>query len=102
MDETQGRRYAQGRLAQARIAAGLSQVEAARRLGFSHKQALSAVERGQVVASSEMMKGMASLYRLAPVVVLDLCTDAFETGALMRRHLRRKLKLAVAGRRATK
>lgn len=91
------KQYAKSPLALARKAAGFTQTEAARRLGFSHKQHLSAIERGQVLASGEAMKAMSVLYRLPAARVLQLAVDAFESGSLMKKHLRRKMKLATLG-----
>lgn len=93
------RQYATGRLAQARIKAGFSQVDAARELSLAHKQGLSAVERGQVMASPALMRRMSVLYGLAQADVLDLCTDAFSRGLLMRKHRARLSKLVALGKK---
>lgn len=94
MDEKKPtKKYATSALAQRRIAAGLTQVDAAAKLGMKHKQNLSAVETGLKMANPKMMKAMSIAYGCSSLAILEASVATFENGLTLRKHRARQEKL---------
>jgi transcriptional regulator with XRE-family HTH domain len=78
---------------QLRLDRGLSQIEAARAIGYKHPLNLSLIENGQVIASVPVMRKLQELYGVKASEIMAACCDAFEHGRVLVRHRRRVKKL---------
>lgn len=87
------KKYSTSPLAQLRMAAGMTQVEAAERLGYKWKQHLSHIECGRVMASGTILRKMVTVYRVSQRRALAAATATWDTGVMMRRHQGRKDRL---------
>lgn len=85
--------YASSPLAKLRKACGLTQAQAATRMGMRFKQNLCPVETGSVMASASLMARMVEVYGVSKRKVLKAATQTFERGITMRRHRLRQAKL---------
>ena len=93
------RPYSRSPLARLRKDAGMTQSDACKLLGVKNKQHLSHIEVGRVMASSGIMKAMATAYGVGPGEVLRAATETFEAGVLLERHRRRQLRVATLRRK---
>lgn len=87
------KKYSTSPLARLRVAANLTQDEAAAKLGYRWKQHLSHIECGRVMASGTIMVKMVEVYGVTQRRVLSAATSTWDTGVMMRRHQGRKNRL---------
>lgn len=81
------------KLCQIRLDRGLSQIEAAKAIGYKHPLNLSLIENGQVIASVTVMRKLQELYGVKASEIMSACCDAFEHGRVLARHRMRQRKL---------